>query len=112
MKFEQGKFYVHEAGRAIAILGEVETYKWGKQLVVEETDPTGHGISTINTDAVCIDGSWIEIGKPEWDRRFKEIYSCGHCGLRLSEGQKIMKTDDGKMYHEDCWKKNIDEDAP
>lgn len=109
MKFEKGKFYCHEAGRAIAILSEVETYKWGKQLVVEETDPTGHGISTMNFESKFTD-AWIEIGKPEWDRRFKEIHSCAaNCGVGLVPGEKVMKTDDGKFYHEDCWKKIVGE---
>lgn len=70
MKFEVGKFYKHGKGRAIAIVGEVETYKWGKMLVVEETDKTGHGISCIDAKAEDLHEKWVEIGKEEWMREF------------------------------------------
>jgi len=112
MKFEIGKFYLHEAGRAIAILGEIETYKAGKQLFVEETDPTGHGFSMINIGSVCIDGSWTEIGKDGWDKRFKETCCCAHCGLSLTGGQRVMKLDDGRMYHVACLNKAVEEEKP
>ncbi|MFH1738878.1 MAG: hypothetical protein ABIH23_07700, partial [bacterium] len=36
MTFEPGKFYMHEGGRKIAVLGEVTSYKWGQMHVIEE----------------------------------------------------------------------------
>lgn len=75
LKFEPGKFYRHEDGRCIAILSEVNTYKWGKMLVVEETDPTGHSISCITGDATDYHERWAEIGKDEWTREFNNDFS-------------------------------------
>ena len=72
MNFEPGKFYSHDAGRQIAVVGEVETYKWGKMLVIEEADSTGHSISCVEAaDAEANESLWIEIGKEEWLRNFK-----------------------------------------
>ena len=73
LKFEKGKFYKHEKGRCIAVLDEVSTYKWGKMLVVEETDRTGHAISCIGADSEDYHERWVEIGKDEWDREFKRV---------------------------------------
>jgi len=73
MKFELGKFFKHEAGRAIAIVGEVDTYAWGKVYIVEETDPTGHGISCIEKGSADTHERWVEIGKEEWMREFKNV---------------------------------------
>ena len=71
LKFEVGKFYKHEQGRCIAVVGEVATYKWGKMLVIEETDPTGHSISCVEADkAEDRHERWVEIGKEEWFREF------------------------------------------
>jgi hypothetical protein len=67
--FEIGKFYQHRKGRYIAPLGIVKTYKWGEQLVVEETDKTGHSISCVGIGAECNE-NWIEIGRDEWLRNF------------------------------------------
>ena len=76
MKAEIGKFYAHEAGRNIAIVGEVETTKWGKMLVVEEADRTGHSISCIERgDSDLSDATWVEIGKEEWLSNF-EVKKC------------------------------------
>ncbi len=70
MQIEVGKFYMHQAGRQIAVLGETESYKWGKMLVIEEADKTGHSISCSEGDQV--DGrEWVEIGKEEWMRNFQ-----------------------------------------
>jgi len=71
MKFEIGHFYKYSAGRCIAIVGEVETYKWGKQFVVEEVDKTGHGISCTDADSECNE-NWLEIGREEFLRNFKQ----------------------------------------
>lgn len=72
MNFEPGHFYAHEAGRQIAVVGEVETYKWGRMLVIEEADKTGHSISCVEVaDAEANENLWIEIGKEEWMRNFK-----------------------------------------
>lgn len=71
MQFESGHFYMHEAGRQIAVVGEVESYKWGKMLVIEETDKTGHAISCMEIGQDANDADWIEIGKEEWMRNFQ-----------------------------------------
>ena len=68
--FELGHFYRHNKGRYIAILCEVETYKWGKQFVVEETDKSGHSISCMDKDSGCNE-NWLEVGRAEWMRNFK-----------------------------------------
>ena len=68
MTFEIGHFYSHEAGRQIAVLAEVETYKWGKMLVIEEADDTGHSISC--AEITANDSTWVEIGEIEWLQNF------------------------------------------
>lgn len=70
LKFEKGKFYKHENGRSIAVLDEISTYKWGKMLVIEETDRTGHAISCIGSDSADLHERWVEIGKDEWMMEF------------------------------------------
>ncbi|NCC59143.1 MAG: hypothetical protein EOM17_16250 [Synergistales bacterium] len=70
MKLEPGKFYKHESGRSIAVVGEVTTWKWGPMLVIEETDDTGHSISCVEADSADTKGQWIEIGVEEWKREF------------------------------------------
>ena len=70
MKLEVGRFYCHEGGRQIAVVGEVETYKWGKMFVIEEADSTGHGISC--TEATDLGGNWVEIGREEWLSNFPD----------------------------------------
>lgn len=72
-KFEVGKFYKHEQGRCIAIVGEVTTYKWDKMLVVEETDRTGHGISCISDGSEDLHDRWVEIGRDEWFKEFNGV---------------------------------------
>jgi hypothetical protein len=72
MIFEVGKFYSHEAGRQIAVLSEVETYKWRKMLVIEEADGTGHSISCAEIGEAN-DHNWVEIGKEEWMQNFRRI---------------------------------------
>jgi hypothetical protein len=69
MIFEVGKFYIHEAGRQIAVLGEVDSFKWGKMLVIEEADATGHSISCAEVGDEA--NNWVEIGKEEWMLNFK-----------------------------------------
>lgn len=73
LKFEVGKFYHHEHGRSIAVLAKVNTFKWGEMLVIEETDPTGHSISTVQAGAEDLHERWVEIGKPEWERNFNRV---------------------------------------
>ena len=70
MLFEVGKFYMHEAGRQIAVLAEVETYKWGKMLVIEEADKTGHSLSCAEVEEEANDHNWVEIGRDEWLQNF------------------------------------------
>jgi hypothetical protein len=71
MKLEPGKFYKHNSGRSIAVLGDVETWKWGPMLVIEETDETGHSISCVEKDqAEDKHEKWTEIGLEEFKREF------------------------------------------
>ena len=69
MIFQVGRFYAHEAGRQIAVLAEVSTYKWGKMLVIEEADKTGHSISCAEI-AEANGNNWVEIGRAEWLQNF------------------------------------------
>jgi hypothetical protein len=68
MKLEIGKYYVHEGGRYIAVVGEVITYRWGKMFVIEEADVTGYSVSC--TEATELNENWTEIGKDEWLHNF------------------------------------------
>ena len=70
MIFQVGRYYAHEAGRQIAVLAEVETYKWGKMLVIEEADATGHSISCAEISEAN-DNNWVQIGQAEWLHNFK-----------------------------------------
>ena len=70
MNFEVGKFYCHEAGRRIAVLGEVDSFKWGRMLVIEEVDGTGHSISCAEVGQEANDHNWVEIGQGEWQLAF------------------------------------------
>jgi len=72
MIFEPGKFYIHEKGRQIAVVGEVMSYKWGKMLIIEEADKTGHSISCSEAGQEVNDNNWVEIGEEEWLRNFKQ----------------------------------------
>ena len=83
MLFQPGKFYTHTHGRTIAVLDYMNTHKWGKVLVIEETDHTGHGLSVIDEKDNAHDktANWTEIGKEEFDENFKSnqkrIYDVG-----------------------------------
>jgi hypothetical protein len=71
MKFEVGQYYRHANGRAIAVVGEVETWKWSTMLVIEETDPTGHSISVVEkSQAEDTKDRWVQIGVEEWKNAF------------------------------------------
>ena len=70
MIFQVGRYYAHEAGRQIAVLAEVLTYKWGRMLVIEEADKTGHSISCAEISEAN-SNNWVEIGKEEWMRNFR-----------------------------------------
>ena len=70
MIFQVGRYYAHEAGRQIAVLAAVETYKWGKMLVIEEADRTGHSISCAEIEEAN-DHNWVQIGREEWLQNFR-----------------------------------------
>jgi hypothetical protein len=70
MKFEVGKFYLHNGGRKIVILSEVTSYKWNKMLVIEEVDATGHGISCAEVGQEANANCWVEIGREEFLKDF------------------------------------------
>lgn len=73
MLFQVGHFYLHEGGRAIAVVGQVTTYKWGEMLVIEEVDRTGHSISCAAMGQEANENNWTEIGREEWLRNFGKM---------------------------------------
>jgi len=77
MKFELGKFYIHNAGKMIYIHGELDTYAWGKMYIVEECHPTDKGvehyISAMIKDDIDHDNSFTEIGEAEFKRNFPKV---------------------------------------
>lgn len=66
-----GSYYHHEKGRSIYVFGKAKTYRWGEVWSIEECDPTGHATSIVEATATRLDDTWIEIGKEEWLREFK-----------------------------------------
>ena len=112
MKFKPERFYSHEGGRQIAVLSEVETYRWGKMFVVEEADKSGHAISVmeINETADIEKQGWVEIGKSEFMRNFEES-TCDACGKVFQDGDKFVPTDDGPI-HVQCYSQLIKERGP
>ena len=116
MKLEAGKFYVSAlpntggGHRKIAVLGPVETYRWGKMFVIEEADKSGHAVSCAEINQEFQDETWIEIGHDEWMLNFEHEF-CDACGFAFKEGAKVVPTDDGPL-HADCHKKRIEERGP
>lgn len=110
--FEVGKFYAHEGGRQIAVLGTVNTFKWGESFVIEEADATGHGVSVaeVNKFADIQALGWIEIGQEEWLRNF-DTPSCALCGKTFDEETvkhaKVVATDRG-IACATCFKQMVD----
>ena len=70
-KLRVGQYFKHKKGRAIAIVGEVQSQKFGPMFAVEETDVTGHSVSCIEKDSI-LGGNWVEIGKVEWDKAYRK----------------------------------------
>ena len=70
MRFEPRKFYMHDKGRCIAILGTVKSFKFGELLIVEETDTTGHAMSCVEAKDMGSIDNWTEIGKAEFLKIF------------------------------------------
>lgn len=100
--FEVGKFYKHKAGRAIAVVGEVKTSKWGTMVVIEETDPTGHSMSVIEKDSKDTLCEWSEISNEQWGLELKKDNRCFFCGKKISSGHQYRETPRG-MIHEVCF---------
>ena len=77
LKFELGKYYIHNTGKMIYIHGELDTYAWGKMYVVEECCPTDKGvehyISAIIKDGKDHSNSFTEIGEAEFKRNFPKV---------------------------------------
>ena len=110
-RFVPGKFYKHPFGRSIAIVDEVETFKWGKLLVVEETDVTGHGISCCGVDALDLNGQWTEISQEEFLSEFNKVYVCFECKEQIRTNQEYRMTQKFGPMHEECFQKIIEEEA-
>jgi len=103
MMMEPGKFYCHEKGRKISVSGEVHTHRWGKCLVVEETDRTGHSVSVVQQDTMPDMGTgWVEIGMHEFLSGFDHV-SCDGCDAYIVKGQRYVMSDEG-VYHSRCYR--------
>jgi len=108
MKLESGKFYSHASGsRQIAVLGPVETYRWGLMFLIEEADKSGHAISCAGVNQECPDETWIEIGRDEWFLNFEDEF-CDECGRVFKDGEDAVPTEDGPL-HADCFAKRVKE---
>ena len=109
-KFTVGNFYMHEGGRYIGIIAEIETYRWGKMLVVEEADATGHLTSMIES-ATMPEATleWTEIGKDEWMTNFKYV-SCDGCDKFFKMGEQYVEGPEG-TYHPGCYGTLIGKDV-
>lgn len=110
MRFEVGKFYNHQAGRQIAVVGEAETYKWGKMLVIEEADKTGHAISCSEAGQEVNGNEWVEIGKTEWLENFKDS-ACYDCGGVFKAGDNFVQISGG-LVHVQCFAARVRERGP
>ena len=77
LKFELGKYYIHNAGKMIYIHGELDTYAWGHMFIIEECHPTDKGvehyISAIIKDGNDHSENWTEIGEAEFKRNFPKV---------------------------------------
>jgi len=77
MIFELGKFYINTDKKAIYIHGEVDTYAFGKMLIVEECVPMddgiGHYMSVIVKDNKDHSEHYTEIGESEFKRNFPKV---------------------------------------
>jgi len=65
--FEIGKFYRHNDGEEIAILGELETTMYGKCLVAESS--RSMDLKPVGNDASCT-ANFHEITKKDWMKNF------------------------------------------
>jgi hypothetical protein len=112
MKLKAGNFYHHKHGRMIAVLQEIETWKFGTCFVIEEADVSGHGTSIVEVDSAPVlkDGDWTEIGKEEWKKNF-EYVACSWCGVYIKKGDKLVQTDEGDG-HSECYAKFVASGAP
>lgn len=62
-----GKFYLHQAGQAIGVIGKFETASWGKCYVVELSTPAKMG-SLMPMKPDMTDDDWHEITRDEFIR--------------------------------------------
>jgi hypothetical protein len=67
------KFFSIE-GRFISIIGEGKSHTFGDVYIIEELiHPQGYALSVVDKKQMeTISDTWIEIGKPEWDRVLKK----------------------------------------
>jgi len=72
LKFKPRRFYIHDKGRCIAILGTVKSFKFGELLIIEETDATGHAMSCVEAKDMGNADNWTEIGREEFIKYFNE----------------------------------------
>ena len=69
MIFEIGKFYKHNTGVFLSIVGEAETTMWGKTLVGESNEDAYNLIPIGSDKASAV--NWVEIPKEEWMTQFE-----------------------------------------
>ncbi len=108
MNFEVGKFYKHKFGRAIVVLTQVETFKWGESRIMEFVDPSGHGITHLPIGEEDKNDEWEEITKEQWEIEFKKENRCFYCEKPLLKGESYRNSNHGNI-HEDCFQKFINE---
>ena len=109
MKFELNKYYQHKMGRTIAILGILSTHAWGDQFIIEETDPTGQGISSVSPNEDHVD--WVEVSKSDWNAAMNKDHSCCSCGLKIAREKEYRFIPSRGLIHEDCYQSIIKENA-
>ena len=112
MIFEVGKCYKSkkEGGAPFCVIGEVNSIKWGKVLVMEDS-AFPYALSCVEKEAVDINdrSDFFEIKQKEWDENFIKSSRCFECGNPIETGQPYRPTKRG-FIHEGCFQKFIAEE--
>lgn len=69
MRFEAGKFYKHNGGGYLHILGPMKTTMWGDTLVAEEAGHGGSGLCAVGSDPGAAI-NWTETTYNDWMSNF------------------------------------------
>jgi len=98
MKFENGKYYLSDKGRRLAVIGLIESIAFGPLLVTEDKQ---HDLTFLPVDHPDIDGEWVEIAKDEWNAA-NHGAECIDCGLQFNDREEYLLIDDGPI-HKGCF---------